>query len=62
MLNDKIEKAEIAKAKEEAREEKEKASRKTSTRKSTRQNPIIKVLTSAAFIRAAFGILKKVIK
>ena len=62
MLNEKIEKAEIAKAKEEAREEKERASRKTSTRKSTRQNPIIKVLTSATFIRAAFGILKKVIK
>lgn len=62
MLNKKIEKAEIAKAKEEAREEKERASRKTSTRKSTRQNPIIKVLTSATFIRAAFGILKKVIK
>lgn len=62
MLNEKIEKAEIAKAKEEAREEKEKASRKTSTRKSTRQNPIIKVLTSATFIRAAFGILKKVLK
>lgn len=62
MLNKKIEKAEIAKAKVEAREEKETASRKTSTRKSTRQNPIIKVLTSATFIRAAFGILKKVIK
>ena len=62
MLNKKIEKAEIAKAKEEAREAKEKASRKTSTRRSTRQNPIIKVLTSATFIRAAFGILKKVIK
>lgn len=62
MLNEKIEKAEIAKAKEKAREEKERASRKTSTRKSTRQNPIIKVLTSATFIRAAFGILKKVIK
>ena len=61
-LNIKIEKAEIAKAKEEEREAKEKASRKTSTRKSTRQNPIIKVLTSATFIRAAFGILKKVIK
>ncbi|MBB3124691.1 hypothetical protein FHS04_002214 [Mesoflavibacter sabulilitoris] len=62
MLNKKIEKAEIAKAKEEEREAKEKASRKTSTRRSTRQNPIIKVLTSATFIRAAFGILKKVIK
>ncbi|WP_304141969.1 helicase HerA-like domain-containing protein [Mesoflavibacter zeaxanthinifaciens] len=62
MLNKKIEKAEIAKAKEEEREAKEKAFRKTSTRRSTRQNPIIKVLTSATFIRAAFGILKKVIK
>lgn len=55
MLNEKIEKAKIAKAKEEA-------SSKASTRKNTRQNPIIKVLTSATFIRAAFGILKKVLK
>lgn len=30
-------------------------------RKSQRQNPVIKVLTSATFIRAVFGILKKVV-
>ncbi|MDC0571380.1 DUF853 domain-containing protein [Flavobacteriaceae bacterium] len=35
--------------------------RKTSKSKSQRQNPIIKVLTSATFIRAVFGILKKVV-
>ena len=46
------------KAKERVREEK---SRKRSSR-STRQDPLVKVLTSATFIRAVFGILKKVIK
>ena len=35
--------------------------RKTSKSKSQRQNPIVKVLTSATFIRAVFGILKKVV-
>ncbi len=45
-------------AKERVREEK---SRKRSSR-STRQDPLVKVLTSATFIRAVFGILKKVIK
>ncbi len=63
MLNKKIEKAELVKAKEDAREAKEKERKTTSrstTRRSTRQNPIIKVLTSATFIRSVFGILKKV--
>src|SRR5210317_422066 len=60
ILNKKIEKAEKTKAKEEAREVKSK--RRTTSRRSTRQNPIVKVLTSATFLRAAFGILKKVIK
>ncbi|MDA0178592.1 helicase HerA-like domain-containing protein [Mesoflavibacter profundi] len=63
ILNKKIEKAEQLKAEEEEKEAKEKASRSSSrSRRSTRQNPIIKVLTSATFIRAAFGILKKVMK
>lgn len=69
ILNEKIKKAEALKLKEETRlqKEKERASktrrRSTSTRRrSTAQNPIIKVLTSATFIRAVFGILKKVIK
>ncbi len=35
--------------------------RKSSKSKSQRQNPIVKMLTSATFIRAVFGILKKVI-
>lgn len=64
MLNEKIKKAEAVKAKEDERIEKEKE-RKTSKKRSSssgykRQNPIIKVLTSATFIRAVFGILKKV--
>ncbi len=65
MLNKKIEKAELVKAKEDEREAKEKerkSSSKSSSRKSTRINPIVKVLTSATFIRAVFGILKKVMK
>ncbi|MFD2823183.1 helicase HerA-like domain-containing protein [Lacinutrix iliipiscaria] len=65
MLNKKIEKAELVKAKEKEREAKEKerriTTRTSSSRKSTRQNPVVKVLTSATFIRAVFGILKKVI-
>ena len=64
MLNKKIEKAEAVKAKEDARIAKEKERKRTtrtkSRRKSTRQNPIVKVLTSATFIRSVFGILKKV--
>jgi DNA helicase HerA-like ATPase len=46
-------------AKQKAREENYKRS---SRRRSTRQDPLVKVLTSATFIRAVFGILKKVIK
>lgn len=63
MLNAKIERAEEIKAKEEERLEKEKerkSSRKSSGSGYKRQNPIVKVLTSATFIRAVFGILKKV--
>ena len=67
---DKINKAEEKAIKEEAEQkkrakeirEREKKSAKSYSRRSTRQNPIVKVLTSATFIRAVFGILKKVIK
>ena len=69
MLNKKIEQAEAEEAKEKARKEKEaleKAESKqrasSSRRKSTRMNPIVKVLTSATFIRSVFGILTKVMK
>ena len=46
---DKITKREIAKSKS------------TSKRKSTRMNPVLKVVTSAAFIRGVLGILKRVL-
>jgi DNA helicase HerA-like ATPase len=76
MLNSKIDKIneaeqkvikEAAEKKEKERKAKEKekenrAASRSYSRRSTRQNPIVKVLTSATFIRAVFGILKKVIK
>ncbi|WP_203257993.1 helicase HerA-like domain-containing protein [Hyunsoonleella ulvae] len=68
LLNEKIKKAEAEEAKEKARQEKEalekaKSRRTTSSRrKSTRMNPVVKVLTSATFIRSVFGILTKVMK
>ena len=55
--------AEDEKERERIAKEKEKESRsRVTTRRSTRQDPLVKVLTSATFIRAVFGILKKVIK
>ncbi len=60
ILNDKIEKINKAEQQEEKKEATTR--RKSSARTSTRMNPVVKVLTSATFIRAAFGILKKVIK
>ncbi len=71
LLNEKIKKAEAEEAKEKARKEKEalkkaESKRKTATtrtrRKSTRMNPVVKVLTSATFIRSVFGILTKVMR
>ena len=58
ILNEKIEKAEKLADKEK---DKPVASRSTS-RPSTRQNPVIKVLTSATFIRGVLGVLKKVMR
>ncbi|MGY0407989.1 MAG: helicase HerA-like domain-containing protein, partial [Polaribacter sp.] len=75
MLHSKIEKINLAEQKAieyaEKQKEKEKVAKelereqkstRSYSKRSTRQNPIIKVLTSATFIRAAFGILKKVLK
>ena len=65
ILNEKIEKAEeLAKKEEElAKKEKERPAQRTTRRRaSTRQNPVIKVLTSAAFIRGVLGVLKKVMR
>ena len=58
ILNEKMEKAEALAEKEKAKP----STRRTSTRTSTRQNPIIKVLTSATFIRGVLGVLKKVMR
>ena len=64
LLNEKIDKINQKKTKEDEQKEKEKTRRRSSStsRRSTRQNPIVKVLTSATFIRSVFGILKKVMK
>jgi len=70
MLNEKIDLAEAEEAKEKAKQEREalkkaeskQRTRTTSRRKSTAMNPIVKVLTSATFIRSVFGILTKVLK
>ncbi|WP_420320145.1 helicase HerA-like domain-containing protein [Flagellimonas sp.] len=64
ILNEKIEKAEKEAENEKEREEKQKTSsrRTSSSRRSTRMNPVVKVLTSATFIRGVLGVLKKVIR
>lgn len=65
MLDEKIKKINKKKTEEDEEEEREKLKKRKaniSTRRgSTRQNPIVKVLTSATFIRSVFGILKKII-
>lgn len=64
LLEKKMDKIELE-AKEEAdkkEREKSRKRKKTSTRKSTRMNPLVKVLTSATFIRGVLGILRKVLK
>ncbi|MAO15369.1 DUF853 family protein [Muricauda ruestringensis] len=59
ILTEKIERAE----KEAEKEKEEKStSRRSSGRTSTRMNPVVKVLTSATFIRGVLGVLKKVIR
>ena len=61
LLNEKIARAQEL-AKEEEKETKSQKTRSTSRRKSTRMNPVVKVLTSATFIREVFGVLKKVMR
>jgi DNA helicase HerA-like ATPase len=53
---------EVAKQKEADRHAKQTPTRTTSTRRSTAQNPVVKVLTSATFIRGALGVLSKMFK
>ena len=59
ILNGKIEKATELETKEE---KKASGRKKTATRKRTRMNPILKVVTSATFLRGIFGVLKKVMR
>lgn len=60
LLNLKIERAE--KLAEKEKSSKSRSTRSTTRRASTRQNPVIKVLTSATFIRGVLGVLKKVMR
>lgn len=66
ILNEKIEKAQAEEAKEAAKKERAKlnktSSRSRSSRTSTTEKAVIKVLTSATFIRGALGILNKLLK
>tara|TARA_R110000868_G_scaffold143879_1_gene362577 strand:- start:38514 stop:40028 length:1515 start_codon:yes stop_codon:yes gene_type:complete len=61
LLNIKIERAEKL-AEEEKSSSNSRSTRSTTRRASTRQNPVIKVLTSATFIRGVLGVLKKVMR
>lgn len=68
MLNSKIEKAQAIEEKEKAKKELEdlkkaqSKQRTTTTRRSSAMNPILKVLTSATFIRSVFGIISRAMK
>ena len=64
ILTAKIEEAEKEEAQEKAKEERKKVSRRSSSRSetSTAGKALVKVLTSATFIRGALGILNKMLK
>lgn len=68
LLNEKIKKAQAEEAKEAAKKEREKLEKKSTTtrRSATTSSPatkaIVKVLTSATFIRGALGVLNKMLK
>lgn len=60
LLNEKIAKAQELEKEEEKKTQKSRSS--SSRSRSTRMNPVVKVLTSATFIRGVFGVLKKVMR
>ncbi len=68
LLNEKIEKAQAEEAKAAAKKEREKLSKSSSSsrsgsrRSSATEKAVIKVLTSATFIRGALGVLNKLLK
>ncbi|MBW8243397.1 DUF853 domain-containing protein [Muricauda oceani] len=55
-------KIEVAEKEAEKEKEEKTTSQRSSGRRSTRMNPVVKVLTSATFIRGVLGVLKKVIR
>lgn len=61
ILSEKIEKINEKEKVEEKKKEVIKSSRSSNKRRSTRMNPVLKVVTSATFIRGVLGILKRVI-
>ena len=62
LLKEKIEKIHEIEEREAEKKEERKRRKSTSRRRSTRMNPIVKVVTSATFIRGVLGILKRVLK
>ncbi len=62
ILNAKMERAEKEAEKEREKEKSISTRRTTTSRRSTRMNPVVKVLTSATFIRGVMGVLKKVMR
>jgi len=62
MLTKKIEEIQEDREDEEKEREREKERKSSNTSRSTRQNPIVKVVTSAGFIRGVFGILSRVLR
>lgn len=62
ILNAKMERAEKEAVKEREKEKSTSTRRTTTSRRSTRMNPVVKVLTSATFIRGVMGVLKKVMR
>ena len=62
MLNKKIETVEKAAEEQQQQETEEKEDKKTSETTGAITKSVVKVLTSATFIRGAFGILSKIFK
>ena len=62
ILQEKIDKANEEEIREKAAKEKAKTNSSSRSTRSSRQHPIIKVLTSASFIRGVMGILGKALK
>ncbi len=61
ILNRKIKRINESEEVEKRRKEANKPSKRSSRRKSTRMNPVVKVVTSATFIRGVLGILKRIL-